>query len=173
LRGNETRLQEIDLRNIYLTYLPDILVYMTQSNNNKIDDPSIKKLFEGRNFVSISTLMRDGTPQITPTWVDIEEQNGGHILVNTAMGRIKQRNVSRNPNVGLAVFDQSNPYDMVSLRGKVVEQVTGDTVEKHIDKLAKKYLGKDEYPGRSTGEKRVILKIKPEHVFHMGYTAPS
>ena len=173
MRSNETRLQEIDLRNIYLTYLPDILVYMTQSNNNKINDPSIKKLFEGRNFVSISTLMRDGTPQITPTWVDIEEQDGGHILVNTAMGRIKQRNVSRNPNVALAVFDQSNPYDMVSVRGKVVEQVTGDTAEKHIDKLAKKYLGKDEYPGRSTGEKRVILKIKPEHVFHMGYTAPS
>jgi PPOX class probable F420-dependent enzyme len=133
---------------------------MTQSNNNKINDPSIKKLFEGRNFVSISTLMRDGTPQITPTWVDIEEQGGGHILVNTAMGRIKQRNVSRNPNVGLAVFDQSNPYDMVSVRGKVVEQVTGDTVEKHIDKLAKKYLGKDEYPGRSTGGKESNTKDK-------------
>ena len=70
-------------------------------------------------------------------------------------------------------FDQSNPYDMVCVRGKVVEQVTGDTVEKHIDKLAKKYSGKDEYPGRSPGERRVILKIKPEHVFHMGYTAPS
>jgi PPOX class probable F420-dependent enzyme len=112
-------------------------------------------------------------PQITPTWVDIEEQDGGHILVNTAMGTIKQRNVSRNPNVALAVFDQSNPYDMVSVRGKVVGQVTGDTAEKHVDKLAKKYLGKDEHPWRSPGEKRVILKIKPEHVFHMGYTAPS
>jgi hypothetical protein len=57
------------------------------------------------------------------------------------MGTIKQRNVSRNPNVALAVFDQSNPYDNVSVRGKVVEQVTGDTAEKHVDKLAKKYLG--------------------------------
>jgi PPOX class probable F420-dependent enzyme len=135
---------------------------MTQSNNNKINDPSIKKLSKGKNFVSISTLRRDGTPQITPTWVDIEEQDGGHILVNTAMGTIKQRNVSRNPNVALAVFDQSNAYDMVSVRGKVVEQVTGDTAEKHVDKLAKKYLGKDEHPWRSPGEKRVILKIKPE-----------
>ena|SRR5918994_1931114 len=146
---------------------------MTQSNYNKINEPSIKKFFEGKNFVSISTLMKDGTPQIAPTWVDIEEQDGGRILVNTAMGRIKQRNVSRNPNVALAVFDQSNPYDMVSVRGKVVEQITGDTAEKHIDKLAKKYLGKDEYPGHSPEEKRVILKIKPEHVLHRDYSAPS
>jgi hypothetical protein len=86
-------------------------------------------------------------PKLHQPWVDIEEQDGGHILlVNTAMGTIKQRNVSRNPNVALAVFDQSNPYDMVSVRGKVIEQVTGDTAEKHIDKLAKKYLGKDEHP---------------------------
>jgi hypothetical protein len=113
---NPFKLQSPSFRNLYLTYLPDILVNMTQSNNNNINGPSIKKLFEGKNFVSISTLMRDGTPQITPTWVDIEEQNGGHILVNTAMGRTKQRNVSRNPNVALAVFDQNNPYDMVSVR---------------------------------------------------------
>lgn len=135
------------------------------SNNNKINDPSIKKLFEGRNFVFVSTLMKDGTPHITPTWVDIEEQDGGRILVNTAVGRIKQKNVSRNPSIALAIFD--HPYDMVSIRGNVVEQVTGDSAEKHIDKLAKKYLGKDKYPNRASGEERIILKIKPEYVFHM------
>jgi PPOX class probable F420-dependent enzyme len=141
----------------------------SSSNDNikKISEPSIKKLFEGRNFVFISTLMKDGTPHITPTWVDIEEEDGGHILVNTAVGRIKQKNVSRNPAIALAIFDQNNPYDMVSVRGKVVEQVTGDPAEQHIDKLAKKYLGKDKYPGRAPGERRIILKIKPEHVFHM------
>ena len=113
--------------------------------------------------------MKDGTPHLSPTWVDLEEQNGRHILVNTAIGRVKQKNVSRNPNVALAIYDQTNPYDMVSVRGRVVEQVSGDVAEKHIDKLAKKYMGLDKYPGRSAGEKRIILKIKPKKVFHMKY----
>jgi Pyridoxamine 5'-phosphate oxidase len=78
---------------------------MTQNNShNKLKDPSIKKLFEGKNFVFVSTLMKDGTPH-SPTWVDIEEQNGGYIIVNTAIGRVKQKNVSRNPNVALAIYD--------------------------------------------------------------------
>jgi hypothetical protein len=87
--------------------------------------------------------------------------------VNTAMGRVKQKNVSQNPNIALAIVDQNNPYDMVSVRGKVVEQVNGDAAEQHIDKLAKKYLGKEKYLGRAPGEKRIILKIKPEKIFHM------
>ena len=143
---------------------------MTQSRNNSDDnimDPSIRRLFEGKNFVFVSTLMDDGTPQITPTWVDLEEQDGGYILINTAVGRVKQKNVAQNPNIALAVVDQNNPYDMVSVRGKVVEQIRGDVADQHIDKLAKKYLGKDKYPGRSPGEMRIILKIKPKHVFHM------
>jgi PPOX class probable F420-dependent enzyme len=139
------------------------------NDNNKIKDPSVRRLFEGKNYVFVSTLMEDGTPQITPTWVDLEEQDGGHILVNTAVGRVKQKNVSQNPNIALAIIDQNNPYDMVSVRGKVVEQVEGDAAEQHIDKLAKKYLGKDKYPGRSPGERRIILKIKPKHIFHMKF----
>jgi PPOX class probable F420-dependent enzyme len=144
---------------------------MTQRNNdNKLKDPSVRRLFEGKNFVFVSTLMKDGTPQLSPTWVDLEEQDGGlHILVNTAKGRLKDKNVSRNPNVALAIYDQNNPYDMVSIRGKVVKQVNGDVAEKHIDKLAKKYMGLVKYPGRSAEEKRIILKIKPEKVFHMKY----
>jgi PPOX class probable F420-dependent enzyme len=143
---------------------------MTQINNdNKLKDPTIRRLFEGKNFVFVSTLMKDGTPHVAPTWVDLEEQNGRYILVNTAIGRIKQKNVSRNPNVALAIYDQSNPYDMVTVRGKVVEQVKGDAAEKHIDKLAKKYMGLDKYPGRSVAEKRIILKIKPKKLFHMKY----
>jgi hypothetical protein len=70
--------------------------------------------------------------------------------------------------VALAIADQSNPYDMVTIRGKVVEQITGPVAEEHIDKLAKKYLGKDKYQGRA-GEKRILLKIKPEKIFHMKY----
>ncbi|HZA06546.1 MAG TPA: PPOX class F420-dependent oxidoreductase [Nitrososphaeraceae archaeon] len=137
---------------------------MSKHTNNEITDASTRKLFEGKNFAFVSTLMRDGYPQITPTWVDIED---GNILVNTAIGRIKQKNVSRDPRLSIAIADQNNPYDMVTVRGKVIEQITGDAADKHIDKLAKKYLGKDKYPNRAPGEKRVILKVKPERVFHM------
>ena len=137
---------------------------VSKHTNNEITDASTRKLFEGKNFAYVSTLMRDGYPQITPTWVDIED---GNILVNTAIGRIKQKNVSRDPRLSIAIADQNNPYDMVTMRGKVIEQITGDAADKHIDKLAKKYLGKDKYPNRAPGEKRVILKVKPERVFHM------
>jgi uncharacterized pyridoxamine 5'-phosphate oxidase family protein len=75
--------------------------------------------------------MKDGTPHVAPTWVDLEEQNGRYILVNTAIGRVKQKNVSRNPNIALAIYDQNNPYDMVSIRGKVVEQVK-EMLQKNI-----------------------------------------
>jgi PPOX class probable F420-dependent enzyme len=137
---------------------------MVHHQTNDIIDPSIRKLFEGKNFAFVSTLMKDGYPQITPTWIDIEDSN---ILINTAMGRIKQKNVSRNPKLSLAIIDQNDPYDMVTVRGKVMEQITGDAADEHIDKLAKKYLGKDKYPNIMPGEKRVILKVKPEKVFHM------
>jgi PPOX class probable F420-dependent enzyme len=137
---------------------------MSQGKDNKVTDPSVRKLFEGKNFVFISSIMRDGSPQVTPTWVDIEN---GNILVNTAIGRIKHKNISRDPRVALAIADQNNPYDMVTVRGRTIEQVTGDAAEEHIDKMAKKYIGKDKYPFRSPGEKRVILKIKPEKIFHM------
>ena len=137
---------------------------MSQSHSDKITDPSIRRLFEEKNFVFVSTLMSNGYPHTTPTWVDIED---GNILINTTIGRIKQKNVSRDPRLSLAVVDHNNPYDMVTVRGRVIEQTKGDAAEKHIDKLAKKYLGKDEYPNRTAGEKRVILKIKPEKIFHM------
>ena len=137
---------------------------MSQHQSNDITDPSIRRLFEGKNFAFVSTVMKDGYPQITPTWIDIED---GNIIVNTAIGRIKQKNVSRDPRLSIALIDQNNSYDMVTVRGKVIEQITGEPAEKHIDKLAKKYLGKDKYPGRSPGEKRVILKVKPERVVHM------
>lgn len=124
----------------------------------------VVKLFRGKNFAHVATLSKDGYPQITPTWIDIED---GIILVNTAEGRTKQKNVSRDPRVAISVIDQTNPYHMVTVKGKVIEQTIAGADE-HIDKLAKKYLGVDKYPYRSpTTEKRIILKIKPEKIYHM------
>jgi PPOX class probable F420-dependent enzyme len=133
-------------------------------HENTITDPSIKSLFENKNFAFVATSMRDGSPHVTPTWVDIEDS---YILINTAIGRVKQKNVARDPRVSLSVADNNNPYHMVTVNGEIVEQITGEEAEKHIDKLAKKYLNKDKYPGRAPGEKRILLKIKPKKVVHM------
>ncbi|MGI0020457.1 MAG: PPOX class F420-dependent oxidoreductase [Nitrososphaera sp.] len=123
----------------------------------------IMPLLHDKNFVFVATIMEDGSPQITPTWVDVEQD--GTVLVNTAMGRVKQKNVTRDPRIAVSVIDKNNPYHMASIRGKVVEQ-TRQGADEHIDKMAKKYLGMDRYPGRSPGEERVILRIKPEKVAH-------
>jgi PPOX class probable F420-dependent enzyme len=133
-------------------------------HENSITDPSIKSLFENKNFAFVATSMKDGSPHVTPTWVDIEDSV---ILINTAIGRVKQKNVARDPRVSLSVADNNNPYHMVTVNGEIVEQITGEEAEKHIDKLAKKYLNKDKYPGRSPGEKRILLKIKPKKIVHM------
>jgi PPOX class probable F420-dependent enzyme len=137
---------------------------MNKQSSVKLNDPNIKELFERKNFAFLSSLMKDGSPHVTPTWVDIEDDN---ILINTAIGRIKQKNVSRDPRIALAIIDQDNQYEMVTVRGKVTDQITGDVAEKHIDKLAKKYINLDKYPRRLKGEQRVILRIRPEKIFHM------
>lgn len=137
---------------------------MSKQNKDKLNDPRIRKLFEDKNFVFLSSLMKDGSPHVTPTWVDIEN---GNILINTALGRIKQTNISRDPRVALSIIDQNNQYEMVTIRGKVIDQITGDAAEKHIDKLARKYIDMDKFPRRSKGERRVILKINPEKIFHV------
>jgi PPOX class probable F420-dependent enzyme len=131
-------------------------------SQDTIQSEPVSRLFQGKNFGFLATLMPDGSPQVTPTWIDID---GDYIIVNTALGRLKDKNVSRDPRVAVSVADQANPYNMVTVRGKVVEQTTKGA-EEHIDKLAKKYLGLDRYPGRVPGEKRIILKIKPDRVFH-------
>jgi len=130
-------------------------------DTTQISEP-IAKLLEGRNFAFVATLMKDGWPQITPTWVDLED---GKILVNTAEGRLKQKNISRDGRVAISVIDQNNTYHMVTVRGRVVEQ-RKEGADEHIDKLAKKYLGLDKYPLRSPNEKRIIIKIKPERVHY-------
>jgi PPOX class probable F420-dependent enzyme len=137
--------------------------------NDGINDNAVQKLFEEKNLVFLASLMKDGSPHNVSTWVDIED---GMILVNTVVGSLKHKNISHDPRVALAIADHNNPFDMVSIRGKVIEQITGQEAEKHIDKLAKKYMGVDEYPGRKLfpNNRRVILKIKPDKIFHMDYS---
>ena len=134
---------------------------MANNEHNQITEP-IAKLLQDRNFAFLSTLMSDGSPQVTPTWIDVEDDV---VLINTAEGRIKHKNISKDPRVAISIVDRNNPYNMVTIRGKVIQQTNQDADE-HIDKLAKKYLGVDRYPGRSPNEKRIILKIKPEKIFH-------
>ncbi len=123
----------------------------------------VRKLFEEANFAHLATLMPDGSPQVTPVWVDFD---GRHVLVNTAEGRQKPRNIRRDPRVAIDVIRQGSEYAHASVRGRVVE-ITSEGAEEHIDRLAKKYLGRDTYPFRQPGEQRIILKITPEHVSSM------
>ena len=121
-------------------------------------------LFQKKAFCSLATLMPDGKPQVTPVWCDYD---GKHVLVNSAKGRIKDRNMRRDPRVSVAVIDPDNPYRYLQVQGHVAE-VTENGADQHIDKLAKKYLGVDKYPSRKPGEVRVIYKIEPERASTMG-----
>jgi PPOX class probable F420-dependent enzyme len=121
-------------------------------------------LLKAKNFAYLATLMNDGSPQVTPTWIDLDEDSG-IISIPTVEGRIKHKNVSADPRVAICISDGNNPYNMVLIRGRVIEKTKEGAVE-HTDRLAKKYLGVDRYPFLTPIEKRMILKIKPERVFH-------
>jgi PPOX class probable F420-dependent enzyme len=111
-------------------------------------------------FAHLATLNADGSPQVTPVWVDFD---GTNVIVNTARGRVKAKNLAREARVALSIADPENPYRYVGIQGRVVE-MTEQGSDAHIDKMAKKYLGKDTYPFRAPGEVRVIVKIAPEKV---------
>ena len=124
-------------------------------------DSKAETLLNGKNLVFLATSMADGSPQVTPVWGDFE---GSYIRINTAEGRLKHKNILRDPRVAISVVDSKNPLDMTSIRGKVVE-ITPDYEYKHADFLTKQYMGKENYPFKRPGEKRIILKIEPEKIF--------
>jgi PPOX class probable F420-dependent enzyme len=111
-------------------------------------------------FGHLTTMNADGTPQSTPVWVDFDGKN---VIVNTARGRVKTKNLARDPRVALSISDPDNPYRYLSIQGRVAE-MTENGGDAHIDAMAKKYLGKDTYPYRQPGEVRVIVRITPEKV---------
>ena len=121
-------------------------------------------LTQKKAFAQLATLMPDGSPQVSPVWFEYDGQN---ILINSARGRVKDKNIRRDPRVGLDILDPDNPYRHLSIRGRVVE-ITENGADAHIDKLTKKYLGQDTYPYRGKGEVRVIYKIVPERSHSMG-----
>ena len=121
-------------------------------------------LFEKRVFASLATLMPDGSPQVTPVWLDYD---GEHLLVNTAVGRQKDKNLQREPRVSVMLLDPENPYRYLEVRGRVVER-TLEGADEHINKMARKYIGQDVYPYRQPGEVRVLYKIMPEMASSMG-----
>ncbi|HUK90152.1 MAG TPA: PPOX class F420-dependent oxidoreductase [Blastocatellia bacterium] len=125
---------------------------------------SYKDLFSKKAFANLATVMPDGTPQVTPVWVDYD---GEYVLVNSARGRQKDKNMRQNSTVALSILDPDNPYRYLEVRGRVAE-VTEDGASAHIDKMAKKYLDADKYPFARPGEVRVLYKIKPERTSQMG-----
>ena len=130
---------------------------------NKIPD-NFRDLFQKKAFAHLATMMKDGTPHVSPVWCEFD---GSHVRVNSAKGRVKDVNMRRNTHVALSIQDPENPYRYLGIRGQVVE-VTENGADEHIDSLAKKYMGVDRYPKRQPGEKRVSYKIRPDHIFTMG-----
>jgi PPOX class probable F420-dependent enzyme len=121
-------------------------------------------LLNKKAFAQLATLMPDGTPQVSPVWF---EYDGEHIVINSAKGRTKDKNMRRDSRVGLDIQDPDNPYRHLSIRGKVVD-ITESGADAHIDKLTKKYINQDKYPYRGPNEVRVIYKIEPQSAHAMG-----
>ena len=121
-------------------------------------------LFNRPAFADLATIMADGSPQVSPVWIDYD---GTHLWINSAKGRVKDRNMRRDGRVALSILDPDNPYRRLQIRGRVVE-ITEEGADALIDKLAFKYLGEAKYPYRNASEVRVSYKIEPTHVSGMG-----
>ena len=126
-------------------------------------DLKVQRLFQQKNLIFISTINSDGSPQLTPVWGNYDD---GYVLVSTAEGRLKHKNVLRDPRVSISVVDHDNPLNMTTIKGEVIE-IIPDYDYIHANKLTKQYMGIDEYPFKSAGEKRIIFKIKPVKIFVM------
>ncbi|MGK2956443.1 MAG: PPOX class F420-dependent oxidoreductase [Solirubrobacterales bacterium] len=115
-------------------------------------------LLEGQHFAHVATLKEDGSPQVTPVWVGHE---GDLVTFNTAKGRLKEKNLKRDPRVAISILDAENPYVPLVIQGTVVE-MTEEGADDDVDALAKRYLDADTYPFRQPGEERIIVKVEPD-----------
>lgn len=123
----------------------------------------VKALLDGPNFWHLATINPDGSPQSTVMWV---HRRGDRVLFNTALGRVKPRNLAHDRRVSLSVADPEHPYSNVSIQGTVVETIEGDEALRDIDSLATKYMGVETYPFLQPGERRVTYFVEPRHVWY-------
>ncbi len=126
----------------------------------KLSDKARAKL-EAPNFGYLATVMPDGSPQVSPVWVDLEDDL---VVINTATGRVKEQNMRRDPRGAISIADKDNQYEKVDIRGRVTEWVEGDEALAHIDKVAQKYTGEETYPWLHPDEQRVMVKLEPASV---------
>jgi len=127
-------------------------------------DDNARKFLEQPYVGTVTTLRQDGSPHSTIVWVDVDEDG---LSFNTAAGRAKPRHLERDPRVSLLVVDPEDTYKWVSISGTA--ELTTDGADSQIDRLAKKYLGQDEYPWRKPEEQRIKVRINPEHVDSYGF----
>ena len=122
-----------------------------------------RKLFEAPNLLFVATVNQDGSPQVTPVWTHTQD---GYLTFNTAKGRAKERNMRREPRVGLSIASRDDPMEKVDLAGRVVEMIEGEEAEAQIDDLSEKYIGERPYPWRR-GEERIKVLIEPIRIHEM------
>lgn len=129
-----------------------------------IPEKYLDLLTEKKAFANLATVMPDGSPQVTPIWF---EYTGGKIRLNSARGRVKDKNMKVGARVALAITDPANPYRYIQVRGRVTH-VTEDGAAAHIDSLTGKYMGQEKYPFHQPGVARVIYEIEPQSCQAMG-----
>jgi PPOX class probable F420-dependent enzyme len=130
-------------------------------------DGRVAELLDAKNFAQVATVKKDGTPFVTPVWVDHEN---GQVLLNTAEGRAWPQHIRRTGKVALNVQNLENPYEYVLIQGSVAED-THEGADEHIDKMAQKYIGEEKYPFRAPGEQRVLFRIQPDKISHTDQTS--
>jgi PPOX class probable F420-dependent enzyme len=135
---------------------------MATGTNNLTQDQ--REFLEQPYYATVTTIREDGSPHTTVVWVDVDEEG---VMFNTATGRAKPRHLERDPRVSITVIDPSNGYRWISVDGQA--EITTEGADESIDKLAKKYLNEDKYPWHKPEEKRLIVRIRPEHVQAHGF----
>jgi PPOX class probable F420-dependent enzyme len=131
-----------------------------RAGTTKLSKDDLAHLFQSRNLAFISTLSKDGYPHITPVWAEMVEDL---ILINTFENSAKNKHISNDKRVAISVVEQNNPFNMVSIQGRVIEQTT-EGADDHLKRLARRYLGIGKYYYRKPNHKRIIIKIRPEKV---------
>ena len=130
------------------------------AGTTKLNEEDLHDLFQHRNLAYLATLSKDGSPHVVPVWAELVDDL---ILINTFESSVKNKNIMNDKRIALSMVEQNNPFNMVSIKGRVIEQATKGADE-HLKKLAKKYLGIGRYYYRKPSHKRIILKIKPEKI---------